>query len=159
TVKNNRDVVKGMTKSMGTMSYYLVMAFFAAQFIYGFEESNLAVLLAVKGTNFLKDLGLPPQVTILGILVLTTGVDFMIGSASAKWAMLSPIFVPMLMPLGISPELTQAAYRIADSSTHLLTPLFPYFPLVMLYCQRHARSVGAGTLISLMLPYSLWFFT
>jgi len=80
-----------------------------------------------------------------------------VGSASAKWALLAPIFVPMLMQLGISPDLTQAAYRIGDSSTNIITPLMPYFPLVVVYCQRYVKHAGIGTVTAMMLPYSLCF--
>jgi aminobenzoyl-glutamate transport protein len=157
TVKSHRDIIKGMSKSMSTMGYYLVMAFFAALFIYAFNESNLGILLAVKGATFLRSLGLPPPVTILGIIMLTSFVNLLIGSASAKWALLGPIFVPMLMQLGFSPEFTQAAYRIGDSSTNIITPLMPYFPLIVVYAQRYVKSTGIGTLIALMLPYAICF--
>jgi len=157
TVKNHRDVIKGMSKSMGAMSYYLVMAFAAAQFTYVFRESNLGALLAVEGASFLKGLGLPGQVTIVGVILLSTMVNLLIGSASAKWALLGPIFVPMLMQLGLSPELTQAAYRIGDSSTNIITPLLPYFPLIVVYCQRYVKGTGIGTLVATMLPYSVLF--
>lgn len=157
TVKGHRDIVQGMTKSMGTISYYLVMAFFAAQFTAAFANSNVGVLVAVKGAGFLASMNLPAQATIVGIILLTTGVNLLIGSASAKWALLSPIFVPMLMTLGLSPELTQAAYRVGDSSTNIITPLMPYFPLVVVYAQRYVKNTGIGTMISLMLPYSLAF--
>jgi len=157
TVKSHRDIVQGMTKSMGTISYYLVMAFFASQFTAAFSHSNIGVLLAVKGAGFLAAMKLPGQVTIIGIILLTTCVNLLIGSASAKWALLSPIFVPMLMTLGLSPELTQAAYRIGDSSTNIITPLMPYFPLVVIYAQKYVKNTGIGTMISLMLPYSLAF--
>ena len=157
TVKSHRDIVHGMTKSMTTISYYLVMAFFAAQFTAAFTQSNVGVLLAVKGANTLAAMNLPPQVTILGVILLTAMADLLIGSASAKWALLSPIFVPMLMSLGISAELTQAAYRIGDSTSNIITPLMPYFPLVVVYSQRYVKNTGIGTLTSLMLPYSLSF--
>jgi aminobenzoyl-glutamate transport protein len=157
TVKDHRDIVAGMTKSMGTISYYLVMAFFAAQFTAAFSQSNIGVLLAIKGATALAAMKMPAQVTIIGIILLTTLVNLLIGSASAKWALLSPIFVPMLMSLGLSPELTQAAYRIGDSSTNIITPLMPYFPLVVVYSQKYVKNTGIGTLISLMLPYSVAF--
>lgn len=157
TIKNHRDIVQGMTKSMGTISYYIVMAFFASQFTAAFTQSNVGVLIAVKGANTLAAMNLPPQVTVLGVILITTTVNLLIGSASAKWALLSPIFVPMLMTLGISAELTQAAFRIGDSSTNIITPLLPYFPLVVVYAQRYAKSTGIGTLTSLMLPYSISF--
>jgi aminobenzoyl-glutamate transport protein len=98
---------------------------------------------------------MPAGVTILGIIGLTTMDNIFIGSASAKWALLAPIFVPMLMQLGLSPELTQAAYRVGDSSTNIITPLMPYFPLVVVFGQRYVRSTGIGTLVSMMLPYSM----
>lgn len=153
--KNHRDVVQGMTRSMGTMAYYLVLVFFAALFIAAFRESNLGALLALKGAAFLKGLGAPETVTIVGIILLSAGVNLLVGSASAKWALLAPIFVPMLMTLGISPELTQAAYRVGDSTTNIITPMMPYFPLVVVFCQRYVRHTGIGTLVSLMLPYSV----
>ena len=155
TVRTHRDVVAGMTAAMSTMAYYLVMAFFAAQFIAAFNNSNVGLLIALKGANFLRDLALPPQVTIVGIILLTAAVNLFVGSASAKWALLSSIFVPMLMGLGIAPELTQAAYRVGDSVTNIVTPLMPYFPLVVVFCQRYVRTTGIGTVVALMLPYSV----
>ena len=157
TIESHRDIIKGMSKAMGTMSYYIVMAFFAALFIAAFGESNLGALFALKGAAALQTLGLPAQVTIAGIIFLTASVNLLIGSASAKWALLAPIFVPMLMQLGLSPELTQAAYRVGDSTTNIITPLMPYFPLVVVFCQRYVRSAGIGTVVSMMLPYSITF--
>ena len=153
-MKGHRDIVAGMTDAMGTMAYYLVMVFFAAQFIAAFNSSNIGLLIALKGANFLRDLNLFPQVTIVGIVLLTAVVNIFVGSASAKWALLSAIFVPMLMDLGIAPELTQAAYRVGDSVTNIVTPLMPYFPLVVVFGQRYVKSTGIGTVLSLMLPYS-----
>jgi len=157
TFKTHRDVVKGMSKSMETMAYYLVMAFFAALFIYAFKESKLGALLAVAGADFLRNAAFPPAITIVGIILLCAFVNLMVGSASAKWAMLAPIFVPMLMQLGYSPEFTQAAYRVGDSSTNIITPLMPYFPLVVAFSQRYVKKTGIGTVTSLMLPYSISF--
>jgi aminobenzoyl-glutamate transport protein len=157
TVKNHRDVIQGMSKSMAALSYYLVMAFFAAQFTYVFRESNIGALIALKGGNFLKALAMPGAVTVIGIILLTTMINLLIGSASAKWALLAPIFVPMLMQVNISPELTQAAFRVGDSSTNIITPLLPYFPLIVVYCQKHSKQTGMGTLMSTMLPYSITF--
>lgn len=157
TVKNHRDIINGMSKSMSTMGYYLVMAFFAALFIDAFNKSNVGVLIAIKGANFLKSAGASNEVTIVGIILLTACVNLMVGSASAKWALLSPIFVPMLMQLGISPELTQAAYRVGDSTTNIITPLMPYFPLVVVFCQRYVKNTGIGTVVAMMLPFSVSF--
>ncbi len=102
-------------------------------------------------------MALPGGVMLMGIILLTATVNLVIGSASAKWALLAPIFVPMLMTLGFSPELTQAAYRVGDSTTNIITPLMPYFPLVVVYSQRYVKRTGIGTLVSLMLPYSITF--
>ena len=155
TVKTHRDIVDGMSDAMRTMAYYLVMAFFAAQFIAAFSSSNVGLLIALKGANFLRDLGLPAQATVVGIILLSAVVNLFVGSASAKWAVLSVIFVPMLMSLGISPELTQAAYRVGDSVTNIVTPLMPYFPLVVVFCQRYTKKAGIGTVLSLMIPYAV----
>jgi aminobenzoyl-glutamate transport protein len=155
--KSHRDVIEGMSRAMGTMGYYLVMAFFASLFIEAFRKSNLGALLAVTGADFLRELALPPAVTVVGVILVCTAVNLVVGSASAKWALLAPIFVPMLMQLRISPELTQAAYRIGDSTTNIVTPLMPYFPLVVSFARRYYRGTGIGTMVSLMLPYSLCF--
>ena len=157
TFKTSKDVIDSMTKSMKGMSYYIVMAFFCALFIDAFGRSNIGALLALKGAATLQALALPGQVTIIGIILLTSFVNLFIGSASAKWALISPIFVPMLMQLGISPDLTQAAYRVGDSVSNIITPLMPYFPLVVVYCQRYVKKTGIGTLTSMMLPYTLVF--
>ncbi|HLR89806.1 MAG TPA: AbgT family transporter [Balneolaceae bacterium] len=154
---SSRDMIQNMTKSMESMGYYIVMAFFCALFIDAFNQSNVGLLIAVKGANFLEALSLPGQVTIVGIIILSAFVNLFIGSASAKWLLVSPIFVPMLMQLGISPDLTQAAYRVGDSVSNILTPLLPYFPLVVVFCQRYVKSTGIGTVISMMVPYTIIF--
>jgi aminobenzoyl-glutamate transport protein len=157
TIKSSKDIIVGMTKSMNSMAYYLVIMFFIAQFVYAFGQSNLGVLLALQGAALLKAMAMPAAVTIIGIILLTAIVNIFVGSASGKWGLLAPIFVPMLMSLGISPDLTQAAYRVGDSSTNIITPLMPYFPLVVVYCQRYVKSTGIGTLTAMMLPYSMSF--
>ena len=153
--KTHRDVVEGMTKSMSGMGYYMVMAFFAAQFIAAFGQSNLGILLALEGADWLRSSGLPLAATLVGIILLTAVINLLVGSASAKWALIAPIFVPMLMQIGVSPDLTQAAYRVGDSSTNIITPLMPYFPLVVMFCRRYVTDTGIGTVVALMLPYSL----
>ncbi len=155
SVKSHRDVIAGMTQSMETMGYYLVLAFFCSLFIWMFGQSNLGILLAIKGAAFLEALKMPGPVTIFGIILLVGVVNLLVGSASAKWGLIAPVFVPMLMQLGISPDLTQAAYRVGDSSTNIITPLMPYFPLVVVFCQRYVKGTGIGTVVSIMLPYSI----
>ncbi len=155
TVSSAKDIIMGMSKTMETMAYYLVIMFFIAQFIFAFSQSNLGVLLALQGAAALKAAGLPIAITLVGIVLLTGLVNLFVGSASAKWALLAPIFVPMLMELGVSPDLTQAAYRVGDSTTNIITPLMPYFPLVVVYCQRYIKETGIGTVTAMMLPYSI----
>jgi aminobenzoyl-glutamate transport protein len=157
TVKNSKDMIEGMTKAMHQMAYYLVIMFFIAQFVYAFGQSNLGVLLALQGAAGLEALAMPSYITIVGVVLITAFINIFVGSASAKWGLLASIFVPMLMQLGISPDLTQAAYRIGDSSTNIITPLMPYFPLVVVYCQRYVKNTGIGTVTAMMLPYSVTF--
>lgn len=155
--KKTKDVVESMTKSMEGMAYYVVISFFAALFIDAFGKSNLGALLALKGATLLKELAVPGVVTVVSIVFLTAFVNMFVGSASAKWALLSPIFVPMLMQLGLSPELTQAAYRVGDSATNIITPLNPYLPLFVVFAKRYVKGTGIGTIISMMFPYSISF--
>jgi aminobenzoyl-glutamate transport protein len=157
SMKGMKDIIEGMTKAMHNMAYYIVIMFFIAQFVIAFSVSNLGTLLAISGAVVLKAMGLPTALLIVGIVLLTAFVNIFVGSASGKWGLLAPIFVPMLMTLGVSPDLTQAAYRVGDSSTNIITPLMPYFPLVVIYCQRYVKNTGIGTLAAMMLPYSVWF--
>ena len=122
-------------------------------------EKPKLTLDEMKGAALLKGMGLPAALTITGVVLLTGVLNLFIGSASAKWALLAPILVPMLMELGISPDLAQAAYRVGDSTTNIITPLMPYFPLVVVYCQRYMKDSGIGTVTALMLPYSVVFIT
>lgn len=159
TFKSSKDVVDAMTGAMKGMGYYIVMTFFCALFVYAFGASNIGALLAVQGAGAIQALSLPGGATIFGLVFLTAFVNLFVGSASAKWGLLAPIFVPMLMQVGISPDLTQAAYRVGDSSSNIITPLMPYFPLVVVYCQRYVSKTGIGTLTSIMLPYAVIFIT
>jgi para-aminobenzoyl-glutamate transporter family len=155
--KSGKEVIDAMSATMNKMGSYMVMAFFCALFIKAFGDSNLGTLFALAGAEILHMLALPGEVTIVGIILLTAVVNLVVGSASAKWALISPILVPMLMAVGISPELTQAAYRVGDSASNIVTPLMVFFPLVVVYCQRYVKSTGIGTLVAMMLPYSLAF--
>jgi len=157
TVSTHRDLVSGMTQAMSGMGYYIVMAFFASLFIAEFGRSNLGALFALQGAAWLQAAAMPASLTIIGLILITGVINLFVGSASAKWALLAPVFVPMLMQLGISPDLTQAAYRVGDSSTNIITPLMPYFPLVVVFCQRYVRQTGIGTVVAMMLPYSVGF--
>jgi aminobenzoyl-glutamate transport protein len=160
TIRSDRDVVAGMTKAMEAMGGYLVLAFFAAQFVALFNWTNLGLILAVNGAEALRSLGLQDQKSLLflAFVTLTALLNLVIGSASAKWVLMSPVFVPMLMLLGYSPELTQAAYRIGDSVANVLTPLMSYFVVIVSFVQRYEPKAGIGTVIALMLPYSIAFY-
>ena len=157
TIKNDKDVSDMTAKSMATMGLYIVIAFVAAQFVAYFNWSNLGSVLAVKGSDGLKAIGFTGGPLIVAFIIVASIVNLVMGSASAKWAILAPIFVPMLMLMGYSPELTQAAYRIGDSYSNILTPLLPYFPIVIVFAQKYVKNVGIGTLISMMLPYAIAF--
>ncbi|WP_411992997.1 AbgT family transporter [Agarivorans sp. DSG3-1] len=153
--KNTDDIVAAMSKTMETMGHYIVMAFFCSMFVWAFGQSNIGVLMAVKGANFLQAIGMAAPATIVGMIALVVLINLFVGSSSAKWALISPVLVPMLMQMNISPDLVQAAYRVGDSSSNIITPLMPYFPLVVVYCQKYVKGTGIGTLVATMLPYSI----
>ena len=159
TVKNDNDVVRGMDQSISTMAAYIVMAFFAAQFLAYFNWTNLGTVMAVKGAESIKMLNLQhsPILLMVSLVFFTATVNLVIGSASAKWALLAPIFVPMFMLLGFSPELVQGAYRVGDSCTNIITPLMNYFPLILTFAARYIPNTGIGTMIATMMPYSIAF--
>jgi aminobenzoyl-glutamate transport protein len=157
TIRNDKDVSDMMAKAMATMGMYIVIAFVAAQFVAYFNWSNLGSVLAVVGSDGLTAIGFTGGPLLVAFIIVASIVNLVMGSASAKWAILAPIFVPMLMLMGYSPELTQAAYRIGDSYSNILTPLLPYFPIVIVFAQKYVKNVGIGTLISMMLPYAIAF--
>ncbi|CAN5594638.1 AbgT family transporter [soil metagenome] len=156
-IKNDKQVVKMTADSMSDMALYIVLAFVAAHFIALFSWSNLGPIVAISGAGGLQAIGFSGIPLIIAFVLVSSIVNIFVGSASAKWAIMAPVFVPMLMVMGFSPELTQAAYRIGDSFTNILTPLLPYFPLVIVFAQKYVRDMGIGTLISVMLPYSIGF--
>ena len=153
--RSSKDFTKSMEEITKTLIQLIVFYFFAAQFMYVFGASNIGALIAISGAEFLKSLALPPQVTIFGIILFVGMLNLIITSASAKWAILAPIFVPMLMAVGIAPELTQAAFRVSDSAVNVCTPMFAFYPLIIVYCQKYYKNTGVGTLSSLMLPYTI----
>ncbi len=156
TVKEKQDVVRMMTDSMKDLGYYMVLAFAAAHFVAMFNWSNLGLISAVHGAEAIEKSGLPLPI-LLGLIVLFSGlINLFVGSASAKWALLAPVLVPMLMLLGVSPEGATAAYRVGDSATNIITPLMVYFPLILVFCQRWKPDFGIGSLTAMMIPYSIW---
>jgi aminobenzoyl-glutamate transport protein len=157
TVKSDRDVIKGMNQQMSTLGGYMVLVFFAAQFVAFFNWTNLGLILAVEGAEFLKSAGLHQIPLMLAFILLAATINLAMGSASAKWALMAPVFVPMFMLLGYPPELTQTAYRVGDSVTNIISPMMSYFALIIAFVQRYLAKAGLGTLVSLMLPYSVTF--
>ncbi|MDA0194537.1 MAG: AbgT family transporter [Bacteroidetes bacterium] len=158
TYKSDEDVVNGMSKSMQTLGSYIVLVFFAAQFVAYFNWSNLGLIMAIKGAELLKSSGLGSIPLMIALISISAIINLCMGSASAKWAIMAPVFIPMFMLLGYSPEFTQLAYRIGDSVTNIISPMMSYFALIVAFIQRYDKKAGIGTVISTMLPYSVVFF-
>lgn len=158
TIRNDRDVVRMMTEYMVILANYIVLAFFAAIFVASFTQSGLGQMMAIEGGDLLRSAGLPTWALMIGFIIVVAFINMFVGSMSAKWAMLATVFVPMLMTIGISPEMTQVAYRIGDSTTNAITPLNQYLVVVLVFMQQYVKKAGIGTLIALMLPYSIAFF-
>ena len=155
-VKNDKDVMNLMGKSMASMGSYIVLVFFASQFVAYFNYSNLGTIIANKGAEMLKVIGLQGIPLVILFILVVAFINIFMGSASAKWAILAPVFVPMLMEVGFTPEFTQMAYRIGDSTTNLISPLMSYFALIVTFAARYDKKSGIGTLISTMVPYSVF---
>ena len=158
TMKNDRDVIDGMASAISTLGLYVVLVFFAAQFVAFFGWSNLGLITAVTGADFLKAIGLTGPLVFFFFIIMCGIVNLSLGSASAQWAVTAPIFVPMLMFIGFSPEVIQAAYRIGDSTTNIITPMMSYFGLILAWATRYDKNFGIGTMIATMLPYSICYF-
>jgi aminobenzoyl-glutamate transport protein len=142
---------------MASMGAYIALAFVAAQFVAFFGWTNLGAVTAVKGAEALRAAGLGGLPLLIAFVALSAVLDLLVGSASAKWAFMAPVFVPMLMLSGFSPELVQAAYRIGESVANIVSPLLPYLPIIIVFARRYDREAGLGTLLATMLPYSLAF--
>ena len=157
TMKNDKDVINAMSKSMGAMGLYITLVFFAAQFVAFFNWTNLGTVLAVKGAELIQTIGLDGPGVFIFFILMCGMVNLSLGSASAQWAVTAPIFVPMLMLVGFAPEVIQAAYRIGDSVTNVISPMMSYFGLILAIAAQYKKDLGMGTLIATMLPYSLVF--
>jgi len=160
SIKSDKDAVSLASKGVGEISTYLVLVFFASIFVALFTWSNMGTLLAISGAETLKGAGLDsaPVLLLFSVILLAMMCDMLIGSASAKWAILSPILVPMFMLLGIAPEATQAAYRVGDSTTNMITPFMSYFPLILVMARKYMPDYGIGSMVALMLPYTVAYF-
>jgi aminobenzoyl-glutamate transport protein len=157
TVTSDNDVVRAMGKAMETLGVYLVLVFFAAQFVAFFNWTNLGLIFAIKGAEGLQASGLGTIPLLVAFVLVSATINLFMGSASAKWAIMAPVFVPMFMLLGYTPEFTQTAYRIGDSTTNIISPMMTYFALIIAFMQRYQPSAGLGTLVATMLPYSFTF--
>lgn len=157
TFKSDSDVMKGMAESMKTLATYLVLVFFAAQFVAYFKWSNLGIILAVNGANFLMSINIGLIPMMIMFVLLSAVINMLMGSASAKWAILAPIFIPMFMIMGYSPELSQVVYRIGDSVTNVISPMMSFFALIIAFVQKYDSKAGIGTIIATMVPYSVVF--
>lgn len=158
TIRSDNDVIIGMSKSMETLGSYIVLVFFAAQFVAFFNWTNLGQIVAIEGATLLRASGLGPIPLLISFIIISAVINLLIGSASAKWAIIAPIFVPMFMLLGYSPELVQAAYRVGDSVTNIISPMMSYFALIITFINKYDQKAGIGTLIATMLPYTITFF-
>ena len=154
TVKSHRDMVRMMGEGLSQLAPYIVLAFFAAHFVAMINWSGLGPILAVNAAAVLREIALPAPLLLIAVVLVSCFFDLFIGSASAKWSALAPVVVPMFMLLGISPEMTTAAYRMGDSVTNIATPLMSYFPLILTFAQRWDPRFGLGSLMSIMLPYA-----
>ncbi len=155
TMRSTKKFAEMLGDAMSTMGPFIVIVFFAAQMLAYFKWSNLGTIIAIKGAEALQ--GQNGVVLILGVLALSAFINMLIGSASAKWAIMAPILVPMLMLLGFHPAFTQVIYRVGDSITNPITPMMPYLPLLLSYAQRYVKDIGLGTLIAALMPFSVAF--
>ena len=156
--KNDGDVVAGMATAIKTLAVYIVLVFFAAQFVAYFKWSHLGEILAINGAIFLKSINIGMVPLLLMFIILAGTINMAMGSASAKWAIMAPVFIPLFMELGYSPELSQVVYRIGDSVTNLISPMMSFFALIIAFFQRYDKKASIGTIISTMLPYTFVFF-
>ncbi len=157
-VRSDKTVAKLLGETMAGMGPYIVLAFFAAQFVAYFQHSGLGEMLAITGGQALARAALPGPLLVSAFVAVVVVANLFIGSMSAKYAFFAPVFVPMFMQVGISPELTQAAYRVGDSVSNVITPLNPYVVIVLVFMRQYVPRAGIGTLVALMLPYTLVFF-
>jgi aminobenzoyl-glutamate transport protein len=157
TIKNDNDLMEAMGKAIQGLGIYLVLVFFAAQFVAYFNWSNLGLIVAVKGAELLSASGLGSIPLMIALVLVAGAINLVIGSASAQWAVMAPVFVPMFMLLGYTPEFTQAAFRVGDSVTNIISPMMSYFPLVIAFVDRYQKGAGIGTVVALMIPYTLAF--
>jgi aminobenzoyl-glutamate transport protein len=148
TLKSNDDVINGMGRSMSTLGTYIVLVFFAAQFVAYFNWTNLGLIFAIKGANLIGSLELGRIPLMIALVFISAIINLVVGSASAKWAILAPVFIPMFMLLGYSPEFTQLGYRVGDSVTNVIAPMMSYFAMIVAFIEKYDKKAGIGTIYS-----------
>ena len=155
TIRDDKQLVNIISDSMGTMGSYLVLTFVASQFVAYFQYSNIGLILAVKGAELLRATHATGLTLMVIFVFVAAFINLFIGSAVTKWSVMAPVFVPMFMMLGLSPEATQLAFRIGDSATNIISPLMPFFAIVLTIAAKYDKKMGIGTMVSIMLPYSI----
>ncbi len=157
SITNTHDITKLMSDGISGISNFLVLIFWAAQFTAFFEYSNLGTIISVNGAQLLTNIGFTGLPLLLLFIIVAALTNIIMPVDTAKWAMMAPIFIPMFLQVGLSPESTQIAYRVGDSVTNVITPLMPFFPMIIAYFQKYDKKAGIGSVISTMLPYSVAF--
>ena len=155
--KNDKDLWEDISQGFAEMGNYVFMCFFISIFTNFFSVSRIGTIIAIAGADGLASIGFTGVPLMIGLMIVSCIVDLFIGSASAKWAILAPVYVPMMMLLGYDPAVTQVVYRIGDSICNPLSPLFTYMPVIISYAQRYKKDAGIGTIIANMLPFSVTF--
>jgi aminobenzoyl-glutamate transport protein len=156
SMKNLTDIIKAIEKALSGLGGLIFLFLIISQFVAYFNYSNMGTILAVKMADVLRDSNIGPLWLLIGFIVVVAIVDLLITGAIAKWAIFAPIFVPLLMKLGVAPEAVLAAYRVGDSPINSITPLNAYFALVVVFAQKYDKNAGVGTVVALMLPYVIW---
>jgi aminobenzoyl-glutamate transport protein len=156
TMKGSAEIIAAIQKAIGGLSGLILLLLVISQFIAFFNYTNMATLAAVSAAKFLEWLSLPSIALIIGFVIAVMGIDLIITAAIAKWAIFAPVFVPLLMQLGVEPEVVLAAYRVGDSPLNAITPLNAYFAMIVTFAIKYQKDAGIGTVIALMLPYVIW---
>src|SRR5690606_25557756 len=158
TLRTLTDVIRAMEKSITGMGGTIFLFFVLSQFVAYFTYTNIGTVLALGLGGFLQGGDIGPLPLLIGFIIVVAIIDLLLTGAIAKWAIFAPVFVPLLMKLGVEPEAVLAAYRVGDSPMNAITPLNAYFALVVGFTQKYDRNAGVGTVVSLMLPYVVWIF-
>jgi aminobenzoyl-glutamate transport protein len=158
TITSVTGIIKAMEKALAGLGGLILLFFVLSQFVAYFNYTNIGAIIALNLAEILTAANFPTLMLLLGFIVVVAIIDLLINGAIAKWALFAPVFVPLMMTLAVAPEAVLAAYRVADSPINVVTPLNPYFALVIGFCQKYDKNAGVGTVVSLMLPYMVFLF-